>query len=260
MRRTTIGSALLGSVALAALLTPGARADEVVGNLDLGSFRITGGGGSGNDVVLGTTDPRTITVKLTASDNSGIKSADFTLYHGSSLAKADAKLKAKEATAACTASGTTSVCTKHYTIDPRASLKNFMAGTWKVAVQAQANDGDYVTTDAHTAFFLKRYAKLTANASPEPVAKGGTLTITGKLSRANWDTHDYRGYTGQRAYLEFRRPGTDYYESLGYTTTNSTGVATAKQTATADRYWRYEFRPTMTTSAVKAPGDFVDVR
>ncbi|MFC7909620.1 DUF5707 domain-containing protein [Streptomyces nigra] len=260
MRRSTIGSALLGSVALAALLTPGARADDVVGNLDLGTFKITGGGGSGNDVVLGITERRTITVKLTASDDSGIKSADFTLYHGSTLAKADAKLKATETTAACTASGTTSTCTKHYTIDPRASLKNSLAGTWKVAVQAKANDGDYVTTDGHTSFFLKRYAKLTANASPEPIAKGRTLTITGKLSRANWDTHDYRGYTGQRAYLEFRRPGTTYYESLGYTLTNSTGVPTAKVTATADRYWRYEFRGTTTTNAVKAPGDYVDVR
>ncbi|MFI6357553.1 hypothetical protein ACIBJF_34100 [Streptomyces sp. NPDC050743] len=78
MRRLTIGGALLGSVVTAALLTPGAQATEVVGNADVGAFRITGGGGSGNDVVLGTTDSRTITVKLTADDDSGIKSADFT--------------------------------------------------------------------------------------------------------------------------------------------------------------------------------------
>ncbi|MFE6178193.1 calcium-binding protein [Streptomyces sp. NPDC056464] len=255
-----IGSALLASLAMAALLTPGAHADEVVGNADAGAFKITGGGGSGNDVVLGTTNSRTITVKLTASDNSGVKSADFTLYHGSSLSKADAILKPKEATPVCTANGTSSVCTKHYTIDPRRSLKNSLAGIWTVYVDIKANDGDYVKADGHTTFFMKRYGRLTVNASPEPVAKGRTLTVTGKLSRANWDTHDYRGYTNQRAYLEFRRPGTDYYESLGYTTTNSTGVATAKVTATADRYWRYEFRGTMTTSAVKATGDFVDVR
>jgi len=49
-------------------------------------------------------------------------------------------------------------------------------------------------------------------------------------------------------------------QECAYVTTNSTGVATAKVTATTDHYWRYEFRPTMTTSAVKAPGDFVDVR
>jgi uncharacterized protein DUF5707 len=258
MRRSTFGSALLGSLAIAALLAPGARASG--GNLHVSDFRITGGGGAGNDVVLGITDSRTITVKLTVSDDSGIKSADFTLFHGSSLSKADAVLKPSEAAAVCSANGTTSVCTKHYTIDPRRDLKNSLAGIWKLTVAAQANDGESMNADGLTTFFMQRYAKLTANASPEPVAKGGTITVKGKLSRANWDTHDYHGYTNQRAYLEFRRPGVDYYESLGYVTTNSTGVATAKVTATADRYWRYEFRGTMTTSAVKATGDFVDVR
>ncbi|WP_461096585.1 calcium-binding protein [Streptomyces bullii] len=251
---------MLGSLAIAALLAPGAQADEVVGNVDIGAFRITGGGGSGNSVVLGTTDSRTITASLTVSDNSGIESADFTLFHGSGLSNADAVLKPSEVAPVCTTDGTTSVCTKHYTIDPRRDLDNSLAGIWKVAVEAKANDGDYVKTDGHTTFFMKRYARLTANASPEPVAKGGTLTVTGKLTRANWDTHDYRGYTNQRAYLEFRRPGTDYYESLGYVLTNSTGAATAKITATADRYWRYEFRGTMTTHGVKATGDFVDAR
>ena len=260
MRRSTFGSALLGSLAIAALLAPGAQATE--GDLHVSDFRITGGGGAGNDVVLGITDSRTITVKVTFSDDSGIKSADFTLFHGSksSLSEADAVLKPSEAAPVCSANGTSSVCTKHYTIDPRRDLKNSLAGIWKLAVSAQANDGESMDADGLTSFFMKRYGKLTANASPEPVAKGGTITVTGKLSRANWDTHDYRGYTNQRAYLEFRRPGISYYESLGYVTTNSTGGATAKVTATADRYWRYEFRGTMTTSAVKATGDFVDVR
>lgn len=258
MRRSMFGSAVLGSLAIAALLAPGAQADT--GDLHVSDFRITGGGGSGNDVVLGITDSRTITAKVTFTDDSGIKSGDFTLFHGSSLSNADAVLKSSEATAVCAASGTSSVCTKHYTIDPRRDLKNSLAGIWKLSVTAQANDGESMNADGLTSFFMKRYAKLTANASPEPVAKGGTITVTGKLSRANWDTHDYRGYAGQRAYLEFRTPGVTYYESLGYVTTSTTGVATAKVTATADRYWRYEFRPTMTTSAVKAPGDFVDVR
>ncbi|WDV53312.1 calcium-binding protein [Streptomyces coeruleorubidus] len=259
MRKSTIGSALIGSLAIAALLAPGAQADEV-GNADVGAFQITGGGGTGNDVVLGTTDSRKITVKLTASDDSGISIADFTLYHGSSLGNADAILKASEQTPVCTADGTSSVCTKHYTIDPRRDLNNSLAGIWKVAVDVRAKDGDYVKSDGHTTFFMKRYSKLTANASPEPVAKGGTITVTGKLTRANWDTHDYRGYANQRTSLQFRRPGTDYYESLGYTATNTYGVLNIKVTASADRYWRYNFTGTMTTRGAKATGDFVDVR
>ncbi|MFF9772677.1 hypothetical protein ACF1HJ_03190 [Streptomyces sp. NPDC013978] len=33
-----------------------------------------------------------------------------------------------------------------------------------------------------------RDATLSANAAPEPVAKGKTLTVTGKLARAEWET------------------------------------------------------------------------
>lgn len=260
MRRTTIGAALTGALAMAALLVPAAQADDVVGNADAGAFKITGGGGSGNDVVLGVSDSRKITVSLTASDDSGIDVADFTLYHGKSLAAADAVLKAAETAPVCTADGTTSVCTKHYTVDPRRDLKNSLAGIWKVAVDVQANDGDYTKSDGHTTFFMKRYAKLTTNASPEPVAKGSKLTVTGKLTRANWDTHDYRGYASQNVSLQSRKPGAASYEPLGYVETNTYGVATAKVTVTADRYWRYLFRGTMTTGAAKAPGDFVDAR
>ncbi|GGV81754.1 hypothetical protein GCM10010228_55400 [Streptomyces massasporeus] len=58
---------------------------------------------------------------------------------------------------------------------------------------------------------LQRYSRLTVNASPEPIAKGRTLTITGKLSRANWDTLDYRGCTNQPVKLQFRKAGTTTY-------------------------------------------------
>ena len=56
MRRSTFDSALLSPLTMAALLTPGAQTNEVVGNGDVGAFKITGGGGSGNEVVLDTTN------------------------------------------------------------------------------------------------------------------------------------------------------------------------------------------------------------
>ncbi|MGC4986913.1 calcium-binding protein [Streptomyces sp. DT193] len=260
MRKLTLGAALAGAVAVAGLLAPGAQATEVVGNVDVGHFKITSGGGVGKDVVLGISDSRTVTAQLEASDDSGITVADFTLFHGSTLAKADAVLKSTETAPSCTASGTSSVCTKHFTINPRRDLHNSLAGIWKVAIDVHAKDGDYVKAEGYTTFFMKRFSKLTANAAPEPVRKGSALTVTGKLSRANWDTHDYRGYAGQRGYLEFRTPGIDYYESLGYTPSSTTGTLSAKVTASSDRYWRYEFRPTTTTPGVKSTGDFVDVR
>ncbi|MDH6221758.1 hypothetical protein [Streptomyces pseudovenezuelae] len=39
------------------------------------------------------------------------------------------------------------------------------------------------------------------HASPDPVKKGKTLTVTGTLTRANWNTNTYAGYSGQKVKL-----------------------------------------------------------
>lgn len=82
-------------------------------------------------------------------------------------------------------------------------------------------------------------------ALPEPVTKGMTLTVTGKLSRANWDDNRNHGHTGQAVKLQFRKKS-----SSTYTTVRTT----------VDGYWRYSFAGTATTVAVWATGDYVDVR
>ncbi|WP_107069520.1 hypothetical protein [Streptomyces durhamensis] len=42
---------------------------------------------------------------------------------------------------------------------------------------------------------IKRYAELaTTQATPEPVTKGKTLTVTGTLTRADWNTNTYTGF------------------------------------------------------------------
>ena len=46
-------------------------------------------------------------------------------------------------------------------------------------------DDGSVTADAFRVF---RAAKLTSNATPEPVRAGRSLVVTGKLTRANWQT------------------------------------------------------------------------
>ncbi|MFF1814612.1 hypothetical protein ACFVXW_36880, partial [Streptomyces sp. NPDC058251] len=40
---------------------------------------------------------------------------------------------------------------------------------------------------------------------------GRTVTVTGKLSRANWEDNLYHGYTGQSVKLQFRKKGSDTY-------------------------------------------------
>ncbi|MFI0963943.1 hypothetical protein ACH4S8_21375 [Streptomyces sp. NPDC021080] len=107
---------------------------------------------------------------------------------------------------------------------------------------------------------VQRYSKLTVNAAPEPVKKGRTVTVTGKLSRANWDDFAYHGYTGQSVQLQFRKKNSDTYTTLKTVRTDGTGNLKTTTTATVDGYFRYSFAGTSTTPAVKATGDYVDVQ
>ncbi|MET9730345.1 ABC transporter substrate-binding protein [Streptomyces sp. NPDC006458] len=109
-------------------------------------------------------------------------------------------------------------------------------------------------------FTVRREAKLTANASPEPVAKNATLTVNGRLTRANWQTHKYDGYSGRSVKLQFRRAGTSTYTDVKTVTSGSGGALKTTVKATADGYWRWYHAATTTTSTARATGDYVDVR
>ena len=106
---------------------------------------------------------------------------------------------------------------------------------------------------------VQRHSRLTVNASPEPVAKGRTVTVTGSLTRANWDTHTYAGYTVQPVRLQFREKGGSAYTTLKTVTTDGHGNLRTTFKASADGYWRYSFAGTPTTPAVSAAGDYVEV-
>jgi len=107
---------------------------------------------------------------------------------------------------------------------------------------------------------VQRASKLTVNAAPEPVKKGKPLTVTGKLSRANWEDNMYHGYAGQSVKLQFRKKGSSTYTTVKTIKTDSTGNLKTTVTAAGDGYFRYSFAGTSTTPAVSAAGDFVDVQ
>lgn len=108
---------------------------------------------------------------------------------------------------------------------------------------------------------MQRDSELTANASPEPIVKGKTLTITGTLTQANWqsDTKADAGYGSQPVKLRFRKRGTTTYTTIK-TIMSLGGALRTTVTASADGYWRFSFAGTTTTPAVSAAGDYVDVR
>ncbi|MEU6655013.1 calcium-binding protein [Streptomyces sp. NPDC046900] len=276
MRIRAAVAAVSGALALSALALPAAQADEIPGAA-LAPFsgkapadEIQGDTAitkvvvnAGKDIVLGTTSSKTITVTVTATDPSDIADGYAMLWHGTSLTQAgiDGLLAPSAENGTCTAvSATTSTCKVSIVVDPRVDLyKNALAGTWKVWAAAAANDGDFVVKEAYSTAKVKRAAKVTVNASPEPVRKGGTLTVTGKLSRANWETHDYRGYAGQSVQLQFRKKGATAYTTVRTVKSSSTGTLKTTITASVDGYSRFSFAGTSTTGTAVAAGDFVDV-
>ncbi|MFC9227598.1 hypothetical protein ACFTZI_01250 [Streptomyces decoyicus] len=145
-------------------------------------------------------------------------------------------------------------------MDPRSDLQdNTTAGIWKATAGATGNDWDHVIKDIAATVNVRRYAKVTVNASPEPVKKGRTLTVTGNLTRANWETCKYAGYTGQpvKPHSARRAPTPTTVKTVA---TGKGGALKSTVKAAADGYWRWSFAGTSTTSTATAPGDYVDVR
>ncbi|KUF17981.1 hypothetical protein [Streptomyces silvensis] len=249
-RIAVLGSAL--AVAVAGFAAPVALAaptedvtiDKVVAN-------------GGKPVVLGTTAGKTFSVSVTASDDSGIKSADITLYGPNSA------IALPTGNVTCTVAGTasTSTCTAKFTIDPDTDFyDNSPAGTWYVDSTVTAKDDDIKWAEKSGKLKVLRQSKLTVNASPEPIKKGKTLTVTGALTRANWETYKYAGYTNQSVKLEFKKKGASSYAAVKTVKSDNKGNLKTTVKASVDGSYRWAFAENSTTSGVNASGDAVDVR
>ncbi|MFD8773084.1 hypothetical protein ACWGNN_13570 [Streptomyces sp. NPDC055817] len=228
-------------------------------------------------IVVGTTNTVHVSYSFTFTHGSDVDPTADDFVPGVDLYRTDeGNALFGDAPATCTAaSSTVANCKGSIDINPQEALTNVDAGAkwtgeaFAVAYNGQDPDSPSDPSKIGTAYqdavssnALQRYSKLTVNASPEPVKKGGTLTITGALTRANWDTHKYAGYTSQSVKLQFRKTSSSTYPTtyLKSVTSSSTGSLKTTSTATYDGYWRYNFLGTSTTPAVKATGDYVDVR
>ncbi|WP_330342540.1 calcium-binding protein [Streptomyces sp. NBC_00557] len=255
MRKLAVGILLPCAVALSALTAPAAEA--VTGNGDLKITKVSINGGK--PVVVGTTTEKTFVLAITATDSSGINAAYSDVW-----SRATATGFGYHDNLGCKAvDATTATCSMRYVMDPGyygRGLENAQAGAWQTYLEVSSKDHDLATRNNQDQFFVKRYAKLTTDASPEPVRRGATLTVTGKLSRANWDDNLYHGYSTQSVKLQFRKAGTSTYTTVKTVTTSSTGTLRTTVTAASDGYWRYAFAGTTTTASANAAGDYVDTK
>ena len=232
----------------------------------------------GKPIVVGASKKRTVSVtyKLTHAADVDITDEDFAngpfLYLKSVPASLEDTLENPvlfgDEAASCTAtSATTANCKALIDIRPaNGELVNAYAKNWKaggLAIQFNGDAADMGETwqGGLGTVKLQREARLTgANAAPEPVKKGKTLTVTSKLTRANWETNKFPAYGGQAVKLQFKKKGTSVYKDVKTVKSSSTGALKTTVKATVDGTYRYVFAGTSTTAAVTSAADAVDVK
>ena len=247
-----------GAVALSTLAVPAAQAATAGPAVTFSSLKVN----SGKNIVVGSTAMVTVSATYTVTKPATLSASSFqtgpVLYRGATLGENSDDLLGGDAPGTCTASSSTVLkCTAKIQFRPEGSdedgdLINSEAGTWKLGALAVNADDGITWQGGLGSTHLQRRSTLTVNASPEPVTKGKTITVTGKLARANWDTNTYAGYSTQPVKLQYRKAGSSTYTTLKTINTTSTGTLKTTTTATADGYYRYSFAGTTTTPSVSA--------
>ncbi|WP_079178807.1 hypothetical protein [Streptomyces humi] len=247
---------------LGAFVTRSAHPDTSLGSMKFSKAVINGG----KDIVLGTTTRQSVTVTYTATSSSGVALTEAFLWQGTDSSSEDTISGSlgtdddPDCTESTTQTGVYS-CKAVFHINAASDLKNNgAAGTWKLFLGGYDLYADASYNDDVATTRIKKTSKLTANATPEPVKKGRTITVTGSLKRADWNSGTYTGYAGQSVLLQYRKKGSTTYTTLKKVTTGTGGSLKTTTKATADGYYRFSFATNTTTGASAATGDYVDVK
>ncbi|MEV0172098.1 calcium-binding protein [Streptomyces sp. NPDC050803] len=255
MRKRYAAAATAAPLVVLAATAPAAHADTIVGDT-----RITSAAASKVTTAVGATLGTSVGVTLTATDDSGIAGVV-----GPKIVGPDG-LVIRPTRNECTApSATTMSCVYSFPLSPDGTdaqdLRNSAAGEWHFKAKAVAVDGDSHHLSPGAPLNVKRHTRLeTTQATPEPVDKGGTLTVTGWLRRANWDTNVWDGYAGRPVALQFRKSGTDTFKTVTTVTADSAGKLRTKVTANATGTWRWRFTANSVSTGATSQGDRVEVR
>ncbi|WP_157845380.1 hypothetical protein [Kitasatospora phosalacinea] len=205
--------------AAAVVLVPATAPESSSGDTALLSVSVDGG----RTVELGPAETRTVTVEVTARDDSGIRSVDPVGLWGPNYA---ALKVGRMVCAPFGPDGTTSRCTGEATVAATArALFDDQAGSWFVDLRIRANDGDRYLSKNAAGFSLKRTARLDlASAAPARAAVGGAVAVRARLLRADWDDNTEIPQQGAVAYLQFRPAGGDTWTTLAAATADARGT------------------------------------
>ena len=257
--RITASNAQGGSLrrtVLRALAGPATSGDELVGGTTIANVKVNGG----KAIVAATSGTAEFTATFTASDPSGIASTGLYLWHGSYNTPDGIQLS----NTACTEVDATTVsCTAYlYIWDVRYGLaSNALAGAWHAEVWASAKDGiGFVDRHSAGSVAIKRATKLTADATPEPVKKGKTVTVTGALTRADWESWTYKPFGSQTAALQWAKIGTSNWTTSKAWKADANGKLKGTVTAGSDGSFRYTYAGDAASNLTTSGADYVDVQ
>ncbi|SOD76598.1 hypothetical protein SAMN06272781_4448 [Streptomyces sp. 1222.2] len=274
-------AAVAGALAFSALGMPAAHAAGTTAtsgqpytlNVGFSNFKVA----PSLKVGIGGKVSTAVSFTLTHGSGVDITAKDFFaepfLYHGAFGDEDTPQLFGDDFATCKVATTTTASCTGTIDIRPGdGDLRNSQAGTWKAGADAIAFNGQDPSNDKPdyskigykeqgglASTLVRRIAKLTVNAGPEPVKKGRTVTATGSLTRADWQSHTYTAFAEQPVKLQFRKAGSSTYTTVKTVYSDASGHVKATGTATYDGYWRFSYAGVTTTAPVSATGDYVDV-
>jgi hypothetical protein len=218
----------------------------------------------GKAITLGATSTVKVKATYTVTHPATVSMSDVltgpVLYRGDSAKYADTQVASDDPGTCTKVDSTTANCSATITV-PARELYNSDAGTWKkggVAVDRKTG-ADTWRTGLGT-LPVRRAARLTADAAPDPVRKGRTVTVTGRLTRADWPHGTWVAFGGRPVELQFRKAGGSTYTTVKTLTASATGALRTTVTAGSAGSYRYRFAGTSTTSAVTSKADYVDVR
>lgn len=145
-------------------------------------------------------------------------------------------------------------------------LTNAAAGPAPATVVATGvedgpNDG-LAWLDTEFSLLRRSTFSTTFNASPEPVAQGGAISIKGQLARASWNGSakaNYVTYAGRTVRVQFKATGTSTYVTVKTVTTSSTGQISTTVPAVRTGTWRLHYGGNSTTAGTDSSGDNVIV-
>lgn len=270
MRKRASAAVVTGALALSALAVPAAHASDgdsgapaafaAPAAAPTGKItKVTVNGGK--DIAVGVSKKK-ITVEVSASNRSGVSMTFAALWRGSNIDNSQPLLESDEPTTdPCKRTATTATCKYTFTLDPRTVLANKDAGSWKVAAAAFDRNFDVVALkEYYKSVKVVRAAKLTTNATPEPIKKGKTLTISGALTRASWDNLKYNGFASNSVKLQYKKKGSSAWSTVKTVKADSRGAVKTTVKASADGDYRFTYGGAGSTGAVTSGADFVDVR